>query len=99
VRPAIQYAQEDSDVPTISKFFGVSIKMYYDEHGRAHFHAVYNEDSAVYFVESLKKMTGYLPPRVQAFVLEWAGEHQDELLENWDRCRNHEMPLPIEGLE
>ena len=33
-------------MPTISKFFGISIRMYYDDHPPPHFHAYYAEDSA-----------------------------------------------------
>ena len=32
---------EKSAVPTISTFFGIVIRMYYQEHGVPHFHAEY----------------------------------------------------------
>ena len=35
----------------------------------------------------------------QSMVLEWAALHQQELLENWNRCRRAESPAPIEPLE
>jgi hypothetical protein len=28
-------------MPEISRFFGIVIRMYFDDHGRPHFHAVY----------------------------------------------------------
>jgi hypothetical protein len=28
-------------------------------------------------------MNGYLPPKALALVVEWASNHKDELLENW----------------
>jgi Domain of unknown function (DUF4160) len=29
----------DDDVPTISRFFGITIAMFFDDHGFPHFHA------------------------------------------------------------
>jgi hypothetical protein len=34
-------------MPTICVFFGIVIRMYYDEHIPPHFHAYYGESSAV----------------------------------------------------
>jgi len=34
-------------MPEISRFFGIVIKMYFDEHLPSHFHAEYNEYEAV----------------------------------------------------
>ena len=28
-------------------------------------------------------MNGYLPPKALALVVEWASNHKDDLLENW----------------
>lgn len=32
-------------------------------------------------------MEGKLPAKVMSLVVEWAQEHQDELLENWNRIK------------
>ena len=34
-----------------------------------------------------------------ALVLEWADDHRDELLENWNLCRQMQTPKPIEPPE
>ena len=34
------------NVPEISRFLGIVIGMFYNEHGPAHFHAVYGEHEA-----------------------------------------------------
>jgi|GEM_PF-4058159 len=35
-------------MPVISRFYGVLIKMYFKEHGIAHFHAIYGEFNQSY---------------------------------------------------
>ena len=59
-------------MPTISVFFGIYIRMYFDEHVPAHFHAYYGEHSAAIEIETLRVLKGYLPQRVLGLVLEWA---------------------------
>jgi len=70
-------------MPEISRFLGVVILMHFREHNPPHFHARYNEYEAAILIESLGVMQGQLPPRVLSLVVEWAGLHQAELLENW----------------
>lgn len=51
-------------MPEISRFFGIVIKMYFDEHPLPHFHAEYGEYKTVVDIHSLVVVGGYLPPRV-----------------------------------
>ena len=44
----------------------------------------YGEDRAVISINDLKLMEGKIPKRALALVLEWANEHRDELLKNWN---------------
>ena len=86
-------------VPRISAFYGIVIWMYHDEiqHlGRPHFHAGYGGDEASIDIEDLEVIAGQLQPRSLRLVLEWAGMHRAELLENWDRARRHQ---PLERIE
>ena len=71
----------------ISRFFGIIIVMYYQDHGIPHFHAKYNDQWGVFSISELKMITGKLPKRVISMVLEWAFEHREELLENWERVQ------------
>ena len=41
-------------VPTISRFFGISIAMFFDDHGPPHFHACHAEGSAKVRIDSLE---------------------------------------------
>lgn len=85
-------------MPEISRFLGVVILMHFREHNPPHFHARYNEHEASIFIESLGVMQGSLPPRVLSLVVEWAGLHQAELLENWNTLRSTGQYRRIEPL-
>jgi hypothetical protein len=71
-------------MPEISRFFGIIVFMYFYEHNPPHFHVRYGEDRAVISINELKLMEGKIPKRALALVLEWANEHRDELLKNWN---------------
>ena len=85
-------------VPRISSFYGIVITMYYVEHGRPHFHAAYGGLEASIDIET-HELRGTLPPRALRLVLEWAGLHRAELLENWDRARGSQSLKRIAPLE
>jgi hypothetical protein len=88
-------------VPRISSFYGIVIKMYFNEsrhEGRPHFHATYAGDEAIFDIESLELIAGKLSRRAKKLVLEWARAHQGELCENWDLARDHKPPKPIDPL-
>jgi hypothetical protein len=86
-------------MPTISQFFGITVRMYYEDHGPLHFHAYYAEHGAVIEIETLRTCRGKLPRRAQALVLEWAAEHRTELLENWRLAEAHQPLQYIPPLE
>jgi hypothetical protein len=85
-------------MPTISTFFGISIRMYFDDHPPPHFHAYYGEHAAKISIETLDVAEGHLPRRALALVLEWAFEHRIELRDNWERATAHESLTRIEPL-
>ncbi|MGH2988496.1 MAG: DUF4160 domain-containing protein [Solirubrobacterales bacterium] len=85
-------------VPTISRFFGVSIAMFFDDRGHPHFHARHAEGSAKVRIDTLEVIDSTLGRLQLRFVLAWAELHQDELNENWRRARAGETLQPIEPL-
>lgn len=86
-------------MPQVSRFFGIIIKMYYNDHQPPHFHAEYNEYVAEISIETFDVIYGQLPRRVLGLVLEWAAIHREELRSNWEKARDHQLILPIEPLE
>lgn len=85
-------------MPTISVFYGIVVRMFYDEHAPPHFHAEYGEYKAVFDIRTLELTVGDLPHRAQRLVSDWSKFHQKELMENWELCRRHLNPQKIEPL-
>ncbi len=83
-------------MPCISAFFGIVIRMFYNDHWPPHFHAEYGEYEAVYQIETIEVLRGKLPRRAHALVVEWITLHRAELMENWNRAR---QGLPMRGIE
>lgn len=86
-------------MPTISEFFGIVIRMYYQDHAPAHFHAYYGEYNAVVEIETLRVREGRLPRRALGLVVEWAIEHREELLEDWRLAQAHQPLRKVAPLE
>lgn len=77
-------------MPEICRFLGIVISMYYKEHMPPHFHAKYGNQRAAFSIKDFKIIEGRLPKRVISLVLEWAFEHRDELMEDWELARKRE---------
>ena len=86
-------------MPTISVFFGIIIRMYFNDHAPPHFHALYGENEATIVIETLEILDGSLPKRAFGLVREWAEMHRGELLRDWELCRTKQQPLKIAPLE
>jgi hypothetical protein len=85
-------------VPTISRFFGIVIAMFFDDHEPPHFHARHAEGSIKVRIDPVEVIDGTLGRRQRRLVLAWAELHQDELLENWRLARAGETLQEIEPL-
>jgi hypothetical protein len=85
-------------VSEISRFFGIIVRMFANDHAPAHFHAMYAEFEALIDIETLDIYRGALPRRALALVLEWAAEHREDLRSNWKLTQAGKNPLPIEPL-
>jgi hypothetical protein len=85
-------------VPTISRFLGIVISMYWNDHLPPHFHARYGDYAITVEIES-GVVEGKFPPRSLAHVLEWHRLQRGELRREWERCRRGETLRPIAPLE
>ena len=79
-------------MPEISRFLGIVIMMYFDEHNPPHFHVKYNDYSGVVAIKSLNIIAGKLPARVRGLVEEWAEINQDDLIIMWNTKEFHRLP-------
>ena len=75
-------------MPELSRFYGIVIKMYYNDHNPPHFHAEYGGESVVVEVSTLAIIGGRLPPRATGLMMEWAAQHQAELQHAWNQALN-----------
>jgi hypothetical protein len=87
------------NMPVIARFYGITVQMFMREHGVPHVHAVYAEYELVIGIDTLEVLSGSAPGRVKSMMLEWMELHQAELLDNWQRCRRHELPRPVAPLD
>jgi hypothetical protein len=85
-------------MPVISRFLGIVIAMYWNDHSPPHFHAKYGEYEIKVFLDN-GVVEGRFPKRSLRHVLEWYELHKQELRVNWERCERNEDPSPIEPLE
>jgi hypothetical protein len=85
-------------MPVISRFYGIIIRMFYNDHAPPHFHAVYGEHELLVGIDPVTVIRGAAPGRVKSMVLEWAALHQTELLDNWQRGRRTDPLSPIDPL-
>lgn len=86
-------------MPELSRFFGIIIAMFYDDHAPPHFHVRYGASRAAMAIETLEIIGGGLPPRARGLVTEWAALHQAELREAWEHAARHVPLKPIPPLE
>ncbi len=73
-------------MPVISYFFGIYVRMYFDEHNPPHFHVEYQGQEALVAIETGEIINGRLPRKAIRLIREWTLEHQTELSTNWERA-------------
>ena len=79
-------------MPEISRFLGIVIAMYYNDHAPAHFHAQYGSHAVRVEIASCTVLSGSIPPRALRLVLEWLDLHRDQLAADW-RLAGQRRPL------
>ncbi len=85
-------------MPVISSFFGIVIRMFYQEHGIGHFHAEYQGHQATFKFDG-SPLAGQMPRTAKKLVKDWALAHTRELEADWERARLGEPLERIEPLE
>ena len=70
-------------MPEISRFLGIIIKMFFDDHAPPHLHAYYQNFKATFSIRTGQMIDGKFPPKQSAFVTAWTLLHEKELMDNW----------------
>ena len=86
-------------MPEISRFLGIIIAMYYNDHSPPHFHAKYGEREMKVDIETGEVIEGSLLGRATRLVLEWWEIRQAELAEDWALAEARKPLNKIEPLE
>lgn len=86
-------------MPIISNFFGIYIRMYFDDHPPPHVHVEYQGHEALVMIEDGTILQGALPRRAHALVRQWCLDHQQELVQNWAHAQALEPLNRIPGAD
>jgi hypothetical protein len=78
---------------------GLLLRMYFNDHNPPHFHATYGDKECLISINDLTVLEGKLPARALGMVIEWATQHQNELLENWHLMEAQQPINKIEPLQ
>ena len=85
-------------MPFVSMFFGIIIRMFFNEHNPPHFHAEYQGTEGVFNFDgemlhgNIKSLTAL------RLVKEWANLRKNELEENWKNITEKVVINKIEPL-
>lgn len=99
--------QKEHHMAELSRFFGIIIRMFAEKAGKHHtpyFHAVYQENEAVFSIDPIQMISGSLPIKQRHLVRStysveaWSEIHQDELWAAWHSLEEGKRPSPISPL-
>lgn len=85
-------------MPVISRFYGISIMMFFKDHNPPHFHAKYEGQIAVFNIQTHRLIAGKLPSHAMRLVREWLKIREKELLKNWQRAQSDQTLKSVEPL-
>jgi len=86
-------------VPIISHFFGVIIRMYYQDHEPPHFHAEHQGEQAKFDFSGELLVGQITSGTARRLIREWAQLHRAELESNWEHMKAGETLERIPPLE
>ncbi|MFN5538457.1 MAG: DUF4160 domain-containing protein [Candidatus Melainabacteria bacterium] len=88
-------------MPTISIFFGIVITLYFfdsGKHNTPHIHAKYQENEAVFEIETAEMIDGNLPKNKIHLVKAWIEIHKEDLMADWDLASRGQPIFKIDPL-
>lgn len=84
-------------MPVISKFYGITIKIYFmqNEHNPPHLHAIYGEYMSSINIKTLEVIEGDLPDKALKLVKIWIKQNKKEIMDIWE-SQNFRTIKPLE---
>ncbi len=77
-------------MPVISRFNGLVISMFYNDHEPPHMHVLMGDVRCVMDIETTQLSRGKLPSSSLRNLIKWCTITRRELLINWERAKRHE---------
>ncbi|MCA0365583.1 MAG: DUF4160 domain-containing protein [Bacteroidetes bacterium] len=78
-------------MPEISRFFGIVVYMFFNDHNPPHFKVKYGEFEANILIENGGLLNGDFPVSKLKLVAAWAEIHKVELLKMWNTKEFHKI--------
>ena len=78
-------------MPEISRFFGIIVYMFFNDHNPPHFKVKYGEFEANILIENGNVLNGELPASKLKLVQAWAEIHKEELAIMWNTKEFHKI--------
>ena len=68
-------------MPELSRFYGITIRLYLEEkeHNPPHVHTKYGSNAATVSVKTGEILSGSLPPKAKNLVKKWVLLHSEEI--------------------
>lgn len=85
-------------MPIISKFFGIVIRMFYDEHNPSHIHAEHHGKKAVFDFQGNITRGNLVSRTATRLIREWIDLHLVELEDDWKLAKEGREIKKIEPL-
>ena len=86
-------------MPEISRFYGIRITIYFDDHLPEHFHAEYGEYEAVFSIKTGEIINGKLPRIAKKLVTKWYKIQKKNIFKVWKQIQNDEIFEKIPPLD
>ncbi|MBS0473338.1 MAG: DUF4160 domain-containing protein [Proteobacteria bacterium] len=71
-------------MPTLARFAGFEIAMYFEDHNPPHVHVVGPDFEMLVAIRNDAVLAGEAPARVRRMALRWIAANRDELLTRWE---------------
>jgi len=86
-------------MPEISRFFGIVVRMYFDDHAPPHIHVEYQGNKAIFNFGGVMSHGTLGSKTAMRLVREWIEIHNVELRINWKLAQNGRELRAISPLE
>ena len=85
-------------MPELCRFYGIVIRMFWDDHPPPHFHAIYGDHEALVNILTSEILRGSLPLGAHSLVTQWVELHRNELLNDWKLAQELKPLIRIDPL-